>query len=119
MARIKVAWYVPILPERHLRHHGLSLEEVRPIREAWARGDAAAAVAMTTSDIARRLSIAGTPAECLERISGEFAGTGVNHLVAMVADGWHAKLISGQSVDGVPSIKDQLHLINEQIVARL
>ena len=119
VARIKVAWYVPILPERHLRHHGLSLEEVGPINEAWGRGDTAAAVAMTTGDIARRLSIAGTPAECLERLQREFVGTGVNHLVAMVADAWHAKLISGQSVDGVPTIKEQLRLINEHVIAWL
>ena len=119
VARIKVAWYVPILPERHVLQHVLTMEQVRPIRDAWADGDAAKAVALTHPDIAQKLSIAGTPEECLERLRSEMLGTGINHLVAMVADAWHAKLISGQSVDGVPSIKEQLRLINTHVIAHL
>ena len=119
VARIKTAWYIPILPERHLRNHGLTSEEVFPIRDAWARGDAGEAVAMTTPSIADRLSIAGTPEECVDKLKHQILGSGVNHLVAMVADGWHAKLISGLSVSGVPSIKEQLHLISKHVLPEL
>ena len=119
VARIKVAWYIPILPERHLRHHGISPEEVEPIRDAWSRGNAAEAVAITSPSIAQRLSIAGTASECVDQLKQHILGTGINHLVAMVADGWHAKLISGLSIDGVPSIKEQLHVINRHVIPEL
>ena len=119
VARIKVAWYVPILPERHLVNHGLSAEQVAPIREAWARGDAKSAVALTTSEIAEALSIAGTPQECLEKLRREVLGTGINHLVLMVADAWHAELIGGHHVPGVASIKEQLVQIHDSIMPAL
>jgi len=115
VARIKVAWYIPLLPERHLLNHGISLDEVKPIREAWLRGDARGAVAMTNPTIAKRLSIAGSPQECVAQLKDQLLDTGVNHLVLMVADAWHAKLISGQTVDGIPQIREQLHLIDKYV----
>jgi len=119
VARIKVAWYVPILPERHLINHGLCAEQVAPIRAAWLRGDAKAAVALTTPEVADALSIAGTPDECLAKLRREILGTGMNHLVLMVADAWHAELIGGHHVAGVPRIKEQLALIHDSIMPAL
>lgn len=119
VARIKVAWYLPILPDRHLRNHGLSVDQAAPIRDAWARGDAAGAVSLTTPAIAEALSIAGTPQECLAKLRREILDTGVNHLVLMVADAWHAELIGGRRVTGVPTIKQQLRLIHDYIMPEI
>lgn len=119
VARIKVAWYLPIVPERHLRNHGIFPEEVKPIREAWMEGDVRRAVAMTSPKMAQRLSIAGSPQECVEQLKNRLLETGVNHLVLMVADAWHAKLVSGQTVTGIPSIREQLHLIDKYVTPLL
>ena len=119
VARIKVAWYIPILPERHLANHGLGFDEVAPIKDAWSRGDASAAVALTTLAMADALSIAGTPQECMDKLRREILGSGINHLVLMVADAWHAKLIGGHTVSGVPNIKEQLRLIHDRIMPEL
>ena len=74
---------------------------------------------MTTPTIAKRLSIAGSPQECVQQLKEQLLDTGFNHLVLMVADAWHAKLVSGQTVSGIPSIREQLFLIDKHVTPLL
>jgi 5,10-methylenetetrahydromethanopterin reductase len=60
---------------------GLSFEELRPIAEAMERGGRKAAAQAVTDNILRKVCpIAGTPAECIERIQ-EYREAGCTHIM--------------------------------------
>lgn len=44
-----------------------------PIIEAIGAGDMAKGIELTTPDLAERLSVAGTPEECVEKMQNEIA----------------------------------------------
>ena len=43
-------------------------------------------IELTTPDVAERLSVAGTPEECVEKMQNEIAAAGVNHLILAITD---------------------------------
>lgn len=64
-----------------LEKAGLTDEEIRPIAEAMDRGGRLAAKAALTDEIfAKCKAIAGTPADCIERIE-EFRAAGCDHIM--------------------------------------
>ncbi len=67
---------------------------------------------MTTPEIAEKLSIAGTPEECVAKIK-EIESAGVNHMILCITDPYILKLFAQRDVD-VPDVKGQLELIAER-----
>jgi 5,10-methylenetetrahydromethanopterin reductase len=79
-------------------------------------GDLAKAVELTSLDLAERMSFSGTPDEIVAKIRSEIQGTGVNHMICAVTDASLVKAFTGQQVDGVASVEEQLRLIHDEVM---
>jgi 5,10-methylenetetrahydromethanopterin reductase len=118
-ARILVAFYIPSMPAEQLARHGIDQAELAPMFDAFAAGDVAGAIDMFSPELAERLSVAGTPEECAERIARDIAPAGINHVILALADAHLVQFFSGQAIDGVPSIPDQLRLVAGRMIPAL
>ena len=74
---------------------------------------------MFSPELAEKLSVAGTPEECAEQIRRDILPAGINHLILALADAPLVEFFSGQSIEGVPGIKDQLRLVAERMIPAL
>ena len=115
-ARILVAFYISSMPEEQLARHGLDAAELQPVVDALGAGDIPKAVELFKPEYAEKLSIAGTPEECAEKIKTDIQPTGVNHMILALADPAIVKLFSGEDVANVPDIKGQLQLVAERVM---
>jgi 5,10-methylenetetrahydromethanopterin reductase len=115
-ARILVAFYVPAMPPEQLQRHGIDPAELQPIFDAFAAGDVAKAINMFSPRFAEKLSVAGTPEECVEKIKRDIQPAGVDHMILALSDSPLVEFFSGQGVDGVPPIKDQLKLVADRVM---
>jgi len=68
---------------------------------------------------AEKLSVAGTPEECAEQIARDIRPAGINHLILALADAHLVQFFSGQAIEGVPSIPDQLRLVANRMMPAL
>jgi 5,10-methylenetetrahydromethanopterin reductase len=114
-ARIMVAFYISSMPREQIERHGLDPDSLQPIVEALGRGDIETALDLTSPDVAERLSIAGTPAECVEKIKADIEPTGVNHMILAITDPKLVKTFTGKDVD-VPDVRGQLELVREEVM---
>ena len=73
-------------------------------------------IGFTTPDLAERLSIAGTPEECAERLESQITSTGINHLILAITDFALVKALMGREIDGVPDVNTQLQLVHDRVV---
>jgi 5,10-methylenetetrahydromethanopterin reductase len=83
--------------------------------DALGRGDIEEALELTSPDVAEKLSIAGTPDECVEKIKRDIEPTGVNHMILALTDPKLVKTFTGKDVD-VPDIKGQLQLVRDEVM---
>ena len=87
--------------------HGIDPADIAPIVEALGKGELDKALELTSPEIAERLSIAGTPEECVAKIK-EIESAGVNHMILCITDPPIVKAVhTGEDVD-VPDVNGQL-----------
>ena len=115
-ARILVAFYISSMPPEQLERHGITTEEVQPVVEALGAGDVAKAIELFRPELAEKLSVAGTPEECVEKIKNDIEPAGVNHMILALSDAHLVEFFSGQKVENVPDINGQLRLVAERVV---
>jgi 5,10-methylenetetrahydromethanopterin reductase len=115
-ARIMVAFYISSMPENQLQRHGLTRAGMEPILDALAQGQIDKAIELTSPEIAAKLSVAGTPEECVEQLKRDILPTGVNHVIAAITDAQLVKTFSGKQIEGVPGVEDQLRLIADRVI---
>ncbi|MCT2590431.1 LLM class flavin-dependent oxidoreductase [Streptomyces sp. N2-109] len=115
-ARSMVGIYASSMPEEQLRRNGVHPDELAPAIEAIGAGDLARGIELTTPEVAEKLSIAGTPEECLEKIQREIAPTGVNHMICAVTDRALVRAFTGRDLAGVADVDTQLRLIHDEIM---
>jgi 5,10-methylenetetrahydromethanopterin reductase len=115
-ARILVAFYISSMPDEQLARHGIEAAELAPVVEALGAGDVPKAVELFRPEYAEKLSVAGTPEECIEKIKADIEPTGVNHMVLALSDAGLVKLFSGEEVPNVPDINGQLRLVAERMM---
>ena len=60
--------------------------------------------------------MAGTPEECVEKIKRDIVPAGVNHIILALADAPLVEFFSGQKIEGVPPITEQLRLAAERMI---
>jgi hypothetical protein len=60
--------------------------------------------------------LAGTPEEWISRIRSDFVGNGYNHIALGLADPYLVERWSGRSVNGLPTLAEQLRLICDEIL---
>jgi len=115
-ARSMVGIYASSMSKEQLERNGVSQEELKPIVEAMGAGDLPKAVELTSLDLAERMSFSGTPEEVVAKIKAEVQGTGVNHMICAITDASLVKAFTGQTVDGVASVEEQLQLIHDEVM---
>ena len=115
-ARSMVGLYASSMPADQLRRNGVEPEEVAPIIEAIGAGDMAKGIELTTPDLAERLSVAGTPEECVEKMQTQIAAAGVNHMILAITDASLVKALMGREIEGVPDVDTQLQLIHDRVM---
>jgi 5,10-methylenetetrahydromethanopterin reductase len=72
-------------------------------------------IELTTPDLAERLSVAGTPEECVAKLQ-DIAAAGINHMILAVTDKALVKALMGREIDGVPDVDTQLQLIHDRVM---
>jgi 5,10-methylenetetrahydromethanopterin reductase len=115
-ARILVAFYISSMPEEQLARHGITLAEVQPVVDALGAGDVAGAIERFTPELAERLSVAGTPEECVEKIKTDMEPAGVNHMILAISDAHIVEFFSGEKVENVPDVNGQLKLVADRVM---
>ncbi len=115
-ARSMVGLYASSMPHEQLKRNGVKPEEVAPIIEAIGAGDMARGIELTTPDLAERLSIAGTPEECVAKIKDQIEPTGINHMILAITDAALVKALMGRELEGVPDINAQLQLVHDKVM---
>jgi 5,10-methylenetetrahydromethanopterin reductase len=115
-ARTLVAFYVPAMPPEQVERHGIDPAELQPMFDAFAAGDVPKAIDLFSPEMAEKLSVAGTPEECVEKIKNDIEPAGVDHMILALSDSPLVEFFSGQAVDGVPSIRDQLRLVADRMM---
>ncbi len=115
-ARSMVGLYASSMPDDQLRRNGVEPEEMAPIIEAIGAGDMAKGIELTSPEIAERLSIAGTPEECAEKMKREITSTGINHLILAVVDKAMVNSLMGREIEGVPDVDTQIQQIHDRVM---
>jgi 5,10-methylenetetrahydromethanopterin reductase len=115
-ARILVAFYISSMPPEQLERHGITTDEVAPVVEALGAGDVAKAIELFRPELSEKLSIAGTPEECVEKIKTDIEPAGVNHMILCLTDSHLVEFFSGHKVENVPGIQEQLRLVAERVI---
>lgn len=115
-ARSMVGLYASAMPPEQLRRNGVEPEELAPVIAALGAGDLGGAIDLTPPELAEKLSIAGTPEECAEKIKREIEPAGVNHMILAITDAALVKALMGREVDGVPDVDTQLRLVHDRVM---
>lgn len=115
-ARSMVGLYASSMPEEQLLRNGVTPEDVAPIIAAIGAGDMARGIELTSPELAEKLSIAGTPEECVDKIKREIEPTGINHMILAITDAAMVKALMGREVDGAADVDTQLRLIADKVM---
>ncbi|MFI7413958.1 LLM class flavin-dependent oxidoreductase [Streptomyces sp. NPDC049627] len=115
-ARSMVGIYASSMPEEQLRRNGVDPGELKPVIDAIAAGDLARGIELTSPELAERLSVSGTPQECLDKIQREIAPSGVNHMICALTDRTLVKAFTGRDLANVADVNTQLRLIHDRIM---
>ena len=118
-ARIAAAFYLSSMAPELVERHGIEYEAVRPIVEAFVRGDVERALDLTTSEVGERLSLAGTPEEWVDRIRADVVPEGYSHLALGLVDPSLIESWSGARLEGVPDLQGQLELFAARVAPAL
>ncbi|AXK35053.1 LLM class flavin-dependent oxidoreductase [Streptomyces armeniacus] len=114
-ARAMVGLYASSMPAEQLRRNGVDPDSLREIIAAVGAGDLSRAYELTSPELAEKLSVAGTPQECAEKINREILASGVNHMILAITDAALVKAFSGMELPGVLSMSEQLQLVHDKV----
>jgi len=115
-ARSMVGIYASSMPHEQLKRNGVDPASLTPIIEAIGAGDLAKGIELTSPELAEKLSISGTPEEVTSKIRTEIEGTGVNHFIAAITDASLVKAFTGQTLEGVATVDEQLRLLADEVM---
>ncbi|MQA02577.1 MAG: LLM class flavin-dependent oxidoreductase [Streptosporangiales bacterium] len=115
-ARAMVGLYASAMPKEQLERNDVDPAELTDIIAAVGAGRVDQAYELTSPDLADRLSIAGTPEECVAKINSQISGTGVNHMILAITDVALVKTFSGMELPGVATMSEQLQLVHDEVM---
>jgi alkanesulfonate monooxygenase SsuD/methylene tetrahydromethanopterin reductase-like flavin-dependent oxidoreductase (luciferase family) len=118
-ARIHTTFYLPFMVASFfeaINDTDYDYSIVQRIKETWLSGDIRGAADMVPHDLARLYYVAGTPQECVATLKANLDGTDINHLTLMIVDNGHVEMIRGESLPGLPSLREQLQVIHDEIM---
>ena len=118
-ARVAAAFYISSMAPELVERHGIDYADVRPVVDAFGRGDVERALELTRPEIGERLSIAGEPAEWIERLRRDFAPHGYDHIALGLIDPRLVESWSGRRIDGLGDLAGQLELFAAHVAPAL
>jgi 5,10-methylenetetrahydromethanopterin reductase len=118
-ARVAAAFYISSMAPELLERHGIEYRQVRPVVDAFGRGEVERALALTTPAIGERLSIAGSPGDWIQRIRADFVSHGYNHMALGLVDPYLVEHWSGRQISGLPDLASQLELFAAHVLPAL
>ena len=116
ITRVVAAFYLSSMPAELLLRNGVEPADVAPAIAAFNAGDVQRALALTPPGIEDVLSVAGTPQDWIDTIERDFAPSGFNHLLVTFADPFLVESWAGLTIDGLPSLDDQIRLFCESVM---
>jgi alkanesulfonate monooxygenase SsuD/methylene tetrahydromethanopterin reductase-like flavin-dependent oxidoreductase (luciferase family) len=118
-ARIMVAFYLGAMPPSQVERHGMKYSDLQPIFDAFGAGDVQKAVDLTSAEIGEKLSISGTPEECVAKLKKDILPTGINHVVAAITDPYLVAAFTGRKIENCPDVIGQMKLIHDRVMPAL
>jgi alkanesulfonate monooxygenase SsuD/methylene tetrahydromethanopterin reductase-like flavin-dependent oxidoreductase (luciferase family) len=119
VARVLAAFYIPAMADASARRHGIDPQDLVPIREAFARGDIHEAIRLASAEITDKLVMpVGTPEECVEQLR-VLVPLGYNHVAFTPIDNEIVRRLVDVDLPEVPSVKEQLQLIHDEVLPSL
>jgi 5,10-methylenetetrahydromethanopterin reductase len=117
--RVLASFYIPSMPPALLKRHGIEMEEVAPVNEAFAAGDVKRALDLTPDSIADRLVVAGTPADWQRWLTEAYAAAGYEHALVSFTDPFTLLSWADTEVGGLPSLAEQVRLFGQEVLPEL
>jgi 5,10-methylenetetrahydromethanopterin reductase len=119
VARVIAAFYIPPLSDEAAVRHGIDPDELVPVRAAFARGDAKEAIRLAPDHVTDKLMMpVGTPAEWVEQLS-VLGRLGYNHISLTPVDNAMIRTLVDFDLPEIPSFKEQLQLIHDEVLPTL
>jgi 5,10-methylenetetrahydromethanopterin reductase len=118
-ARVVAAFYVSSMPPELLSRNGVEPADVAPAIAAFKAGDVQRALALTHPAVGDALSVAGTPQDWIDKIERDLLPSGFNHLLVTFADPFLVESWAGLTIDGLPSLDDQIRLFHSSVMPAL
>jgi 5,10-methylenetetrahydromethanopterin reductase len=118
-ARVVAAFYLSSMPPELLLRNGVEPKDVAPAVDAFNAGDVETALALTPQEIGDALSVAGTPQDWIDKIERDLIPSGFGHLLVTFADPFLVESWAGLSIDGLPSLDDQIRLFHGSVMPAL
>ncbi len=115
-ARVVAAFYLSSMPPELLLRNGVDPEEVAPAIAAFNAGDVQRALALTPPAVGDALSVAGTPQDWIDKIERDVLPAGFDHLLVTFADPFLVESWAGLTIDGLPTLDDQIRLFHESVM---
>jgi len=106
---------VSFLPDRQLIKHGIQPDDVTDIKKAFSTGDISKVIDLTTMDLVEKLSISGSPEECIDKIE-DFEASGVKHLLTLITDAELIEHFTRTKITGIPKHTEMIKLISREIM---
>jgi len=118
-AKTIVGFYIPSMPPRQLKLHGIDPASVQEINNAFFRGDVETVIKLTTMDIVEKLSLSGSPEDVIQKLKKNFVPYGVSHMIACIIDPFIVKFFTGRDIPGLPDFVEQARLLKEEVAPAL
>jgi 5,10-methylenetetrahydromethanopterin reductase len=117
--RILAAFYIPSMPPALVERHGIALEKVATVNEAFAAGDVQRALEATPDEVADRIMVAGTPEDWVRWLSETYAPAGLNHALVSFTDPFTLRAWAGITVEGLPDLGEQVRLFGAHVLPEI
>jgi 5,10-methylenetetrahydromethanopterin reductase len=117
--RILAAFYIPSMPPALLARHGIELERVAAVTEAFAAGDVQRALKATPEEVADQIMVAGTPEDWVRWLTETYAPAGLNHALVSFTDPFTLRAWAGLEVEGLPDLGEQVRIFGEQVLPEI
>jgi 5,10-methylenetetrahydromethanopterin reductase len=116
-ARLQNAFWVPTLSDEAAERHGIDPVDLRPLKDAFARGDVKAALEVAPEWLGDRLSMpVGTPEDWVEQLTDRVLPLGYNHISVMLTSPDGIRKLTGREIPGLPSVPEQMKLYQERVI---
>ena len=107
------------MPPALLERHGIELERVATVNEAFAAGDVQRALEATPDEVADRIMVAGTPEDWVRWLTETYAPAGINHALVSFTDPFTLRAWAGITIEGLPDLGEQVRLFGAQVLPEI